>query len=79
MHRRRPIALAAGLGLAALYVAAAVVSGRISPLARHPVLDGFGTPQPYRWVSPPPGQVSSNQQPARRARHVADRNVRQHG
>jgi hypothetical protein len=64
MRRRRPIALATGLALAALYVAAAVVSGRISPLARHPVLDGTGTPQPYRWVSPPPGQISSNQKPA---------------
>jgi hypothetical protein len=58
------MALAAGLGLAVVYVAAAMLSGRISALARHPVLDGFGTPQPYRWVSPPPGQDSSNQQPA---------------
>jgi hypothetical protein len=64
MRHRRSIAVAAGLGLSLTYIAAAMVSGHISPLARHPVLDGTGTPQPYRWVSPPPGQVSSNQPPA---------------
>jgi hypothetical protein len=64
MRRRRPVAFAAGLGLAVVYLVAAVVSGRISPLARHPVLDGIGIPQPYHWVNPPPGQISGNQQPA---------------
>jgi hypothetical protein len=55
------------LGLAvvvlAAYLASAVVSGHLSPLARHPVLDGFGTPQAYRWVNPPPDQAASNQKP----------------
>jgi hypothetical protein len=40
------------------------LSSRLSPLARHPLLDGTGTPQPYRWVTPPPAQASSNQQPS---------------
>jgi hypothetical protein len=46
------------------YLAAALLSSRLSPLARHPLLDGTGTPQPYRWVSPPPGQISSNRDPS---------------
>jgi hypothetical protein len=45
------------------YLASAVVSGHLSPLARHPVLDGFGTPQAYRWVNPPPDQAATNQKP----------------
>jgi hypothetical protein len=56
----------AGLGAAVVlaYVASALLSSHLSPLARHPLLDGTGTPQPYRWVSPPPAQASTNQQPA---------------
>jgi hypothetical protein len=57
----------AGAGLGALvvvaYLVAALVSGRLSPLARHPLLDGFASPQPYNWVNPPPGQAGSNKQP----------------
>jgi hypothetical protein len=55
-----------GLGAAVLlaYLASALLSSRLSPLARHPLLDGTGTPQAYRWVSPPPDQASSNQQPS---------------
>jgi hypothetical protein len=40
------------------------VSGRLSPLARRPLLDGFVPPPAYRWVSPPPDLASSNKRPA---------------
>jgi hypothetical protein len=65
---RPPAGRLARAGLAAAvvlaYLASALLSSRLSPLARHPLLDGTGTPQPYRWVSPPPAQASSNQQPS---------------
>jgi len=48
----------------ALYLLAAAVSGRLSPLARLPLLDGFRPPPPYRWVSPPSGLGTPNQRPA---------------
>jgi hypothetical protein len=60
-HRRSRFGLA--VAVVAAYLASAVVSGHLSPLARHPVLDGFGTPQAYRWVNPPPDQAASNQKP----------------
>jgi hypothetical protein len=60
-RRRSRIGLA--VAVVAGYLASAVVSGHLSPLARHPVLDGFGTPQAYRWVNPPPDQAASNQKP----------------
>lgn len=56
-------ALAAGLAVTALYVTAAVLAGRVSVLARLPLLDGLVAPPPYRWVSPPPALVSSNKRP----------------
>ena len=49
-HRR---ALATGAGIALLYVALAVLSGHLSPLARRPLLDGFAPVPQYRWVSRP--------------------------
>jgi hypothetical protein len=52
-----------GAAVVAAYLASAVVSGHLSPLARHPLLDGFSTPQAYRWVNPPPDQAGTNQQP----------------
>ena len=68
MTRRR----VAVLGLAALtaYVALAGLSGRLSPLARGPLLDGIGPPQPYRWVSPPQELAATNQPPSAGAFHV---------
>jgi hypothetical protein len=57
-------ALGSGLALAVLYVAAAALSGHLSPLARRPVLDGLAPPAAYRWISPPPDLASGNQQPA---------------
>src|SRR5205823_5186114 len=49
--------------IAMAYVAGATLSGHLSPLARRPVLDGFASAPPYRWVSPPPGFVSGNETP----------------
>jgi hypothetical protein len=55
--------LAAGLAVAALYLAGAAISGHLSMLARRPVLDGFGSVPPYRWVNPPPPLAPNNQEP----------------
>jgi len=55
---------AAGLAAAIAYLVGAALSGHLSPLARHPLMDGFVSPQPYRWVSPPPEDAGSNQPPA---------------
>lgn len=63
MNRR----VRAGLGAAAVmvaYVGLAMCSGALSPLARGPLLDGFGPPQAYRWVSPPPDLASTNVAPS---------------
>ena len=57
-------ALAAGVAVTALYLLMAVVSGRLSPLARRPLLDGFAPPPPYRWVRPPPSLASTNEKPS---------------
>jgi hypothetical protein len=57
-------ALAWGLGVAFSYVALAALSGHLSPLARRPLLDGFTSPPPYRWVSPPPSLASGNKRPS---------------
>jgi hypothetical protein len=59
--RRR--AVAAGLAVALGYLALAALSGHLSPLARHPVLDGIGPPVAYRWVDPPPELADANQPP----------------
>jgi hypothetical protein len=60
--RRR--AMAAGLGVALVYLGLAALSGQLSPLARRPLLDGLPTPVDYRWVSPPPELASTNQPPS---------------
>jgi hypothetical protein len=59
--RRR--ALAAGLAVAVAYLALAAISGRLSPLARRPLLDGTAPVAPYRWVSPPPELAATNVPP----------------
>jgi hypothetical protein len=61
---RRRFRIGLAVGVVTAYLGSAVLSGHLSPLARHPVLDGFGTQQPYRWVSPPPNQAATNQKPA---------------
>jgi hypothetical protein len=61
--RRR--ALAGGVAAALAYLALAALSGHLSPLARHPLLDGTSpTVVPYRWVTPPPELAGTNQPPA---------------
>jgi hypothetical protein len=57
-------ALVAGLALTGVYLLGATVSGRLSPLARRPLLDGFAPPPPYRWVRPPPSLASTNEKPS---------------
>jgi hypothetical protein len=59
--RRR--ALAAGLAVALAYLALAALSGHLSPLARHPLLDGNIYPVQYNWVTPPPELAGTNQPP----------------
>ena len=54
----------AGLVVVVAYVALAFWSGRISPLARRPLLDGTAPPQAYRWVSPPADLAATNVQPS---------------
>jgi hypothetical protein len=66
----RRTVIAAGIAIAALYVVAATISSHLSPLARGPLLDGIGPPQPYRWVNPPPDLASTNQSPSAGAFHV---------
>jgi hypothetical protein len=61
---RALVALLAGVGVLALYLAGAAVSGRASILARRPLLDGLAPPVPYRWVSPPPDLAAGNKPPA---------------
>ena len=62
MTRRRSTAIA-GMAVALVYVLTAVVSGRLSPLARRPLLDGIAPPPAYRWVKPPPSLANGNQKP----------------
>jgi len=56
-------AVLAGLATALVYVAGAVVSGSLSPLASRPLLDGLAPPTAYRWVKPPPALAATNKQP----------------
>jgi hypothetical protein len=65
VRRSRLIAIATGLVVAAVYLAVVIWAGRTGPLARRPLLDGFGqAPPPYNWVSPPPALASQNKKPA---------------
>jgi hypothetical protein len=55
--------VASGLLLVGAYLVGAAISGRLSPLARRPLLDGTLTPTAYRWVDPPPALAAQNQDP----------------
>jgi hypothetical protein len=63
-------AIVAGAVSVAVYAALAALSGQLSPLARGPLLDGIGPPQPYRWVDPPPDLAPNNQPPSSGVFHV---------
>jgi hypothetical protein len=62
MTRRRAPAVI-GLAIVLIYLAGAVVSARLSPFARRPLLDGLAPIAPYRWVSPPPNLADTNKPP----------------
>jgi hypothetical protein len=66
----RRSAVFAGLAIVMAYAALAALSGHLSPLARGPLLDGIGPPQPYRWVNPPPDLASGNQPPSSGVFHL---------
>jgi hypothetical protein len=51
-----------GVVAAGLYIVSAVLV-RSTGHPVFPLFDGFGPPQPYRWVSPPPEVVAQNQPP----------------
>jgi hypothetical protein len=60
---RRVGAAAAASLVVALYVGGAYVSGRLSPVARRPLLDGLAPSAPYRWVNPPQDLAGANRPP----------------
>ena len=62
--------LAIGLVVVAAYAGSAALSGRLSPLARGPLLDGIGPPQAYRWVNPPADLAATNQAPSAGEFHI---------
>ena len=64
MSRSTRRVLASGLALVVVWAALAAWSGRLSPLARLPLLDGLGPAAPYRWVDPPPDLAAGNQPPS---------------
>jgi hypothetical protein len=63
-NRGRPAgAIAVGLVFAALAIGGALLSARLAPGLRRPLLDGFAPPPAYRWVKPPPDLAAQNQAP----------------
>jgi hypothetical protein len=62
--RVRAWAAAGGAAIVLAYLGGAVASGRHSPLARRPLLDGLAPPPPYHWVKPPPELAPTNKPPA---------------
>jgi hypothetical protein len=55
-------ALTWGVVAAGLYISSAVLVQSVG-LSVFPLFDGFGPPEPYRWVSPPPEAAANNQPP----------------
>ena len=70
--RPRPGArpLAVGLGLAGLYLAAALATMVLSDRPFRPLFDGLAPPLPYRWVNPPREVARDNAQPVAATRDV---------
>ncbi len=62
--RSKRLPIASGIVIAIAYLALAMVSGRMSPFARGPLLDGLGPAQPYRWVNPPADLAATNVKPS---------------
>jgi hypothetical protein len=63
MSSGRTVAVSGAAAVLA-YIALALASAGVSPLARGPLLDGLGPLAPYRWVSPPPELAATNQPPS---------------
>jgi hypothetical protein len=63
VRRGRAGAFVAGLAIAGVWIVGAIVSARLSPAARAPLLDGILPIQSYRWVDPPPALADTNRQP----------------
>ena len=61
MTRRRP--LAAGVVIAAVYVAVTLLTPRLTGRAQRPLFDGFAPPAAYAWVNPPAEFVKGNKKP----------------
>jgi hypothetical protein len=59
----RAAARATGLAVIVAYVIGALVSARLSPFSRRPLLDGLAPVAPYRWASPPPALAATNKPP----------------
>jgi hypothetical protein len=53
-----------GLLIVLVYAVLAAVSGRLSPLARSPLLDGAIPGARYNWVNPPPELAKGNVEPS---------------
>jgi hypothetical protein len=62
--------LAVGLGLAAVYLLAAVATMVVSDRPFRPLFDGLAPPVPYRWVNPPGENARDNQQPTPASREA---------
>ena len=58
------VVAASGLVVVLAYLVGTGLGGRLSPLARRPLLDGLAPPPPYHWVKPPPELASGNQPPS---------------
>ena len=68
--RRAPRPLAVGLGLAGLYLVAAVGTMVLSDRPFRPLFDGLAPTLPYRWVNPPAEVARDNVQPVAAAREA---------
>jgi len=66
--RRRPLAV--GLGLAGMYLVAAVATLVMSDRPFRPLFDGLAPPLPYRWVNPPKEMARDNVAPVGAGREV---------
>jgi hypothetical protein len=59
----RRTALTGGVLVLIAYLGGAIISARLSPFARRPLLDGLAPTAPYRWVNPPPDLAADTNKP----------------
>ena len=60
---RPPLALGVGVGLVAIYVVVAALTGLLSGHQVRPLFDTIGPPPAYQWVNPPSTFAAGNQKP----------------